>query len=213
LESTDEVKAASFIAALRLTEFLAATAILAWTVSACGSGTSAHKAAQAASTVASQAKSKVATVATKSDSTTTPKGTNTNPKQPATATSTATRTLTQPAQTKTVTQTSTASAPAQTTSISNRTTNVHATNVTHPPSSEAESSGGLPWWGWLLIALGAAVVAISMFRLGRRRGRGQDTGGGVSGEGVADASSPTASAPGATTAQGAATAPGRHNPS
>jgi hypothetical protein len=142
-------------AAVRFTVFLVAAAIVAWTTSACGSGsvaTSARQAAQAASSVASEAKSTVAR--------------------------TATQTVTKIASGKTVTEKATPAAPAQTTSISNKTANVNATHVTNPLGSEGQSGGGLPWWAWLLIVVAAGAIAIMMFMLGRRRRQASGQGSG-----------------------------------
>jgi hypothetical protein len=48
----------------------------------------------------------------------------------------------------------------------------------HPTTTTgAGSGGGLPWWGWVLIALGAIALALATFLLGRHRGSGPtDTG-------------------------------------
>jgi hypothetical protein len=79
-------------------------------------------------------------------------------------TRTETKTLTEPARTDTVTETATATAPADTT---NRTL-----NVTTPDTTSGESSsGGLEWWGWALIGLGAVVIGLVMFMVGRGRSK------------------------------------------
>ena len=119
------------------------------------------------------------TATTTTTTTTTPTATSSTA---TTTTTTTTRTtVTQSGHSTTVTTTSTVSAPGQTTSISNRTTNVHATNVAPAASTEAHSGGGLPWWGWLLIALGVGAIAILMFTVGRDRGRSGGSGTGTGG--------------------------------
>jgi hypothetical protein len=39
----------------------------------------------------------------------------------------------------------------------------------HTTGTETSGSGGLEWWGWALIALGAIVVGLIMFMVGRSR--------------------------------------------
>jgi hypothetical protein len=80
-----------------------------------------------------------------------------------------TKTPTSTQQTGAPTVTKTSSPPASTTSITSTTSvNVHGTHTT-PATSE--SGGGVPWWGWVLIALGALGVLLAIFAAGRRRGR------------------------------------------
>lgn len=83
-------------------------------------------------------------------------------------TRTETRTITEPARTDTVTETSTAQSPGNTTSITNRTATVQVSPASDT-SSEQSSSGGLPAWGWVLIGVGAVLLGLVMFMLGRHR--------------------------------------------
>jgi amino acid transporter len=64
-----------------------------------------------------------------------------------------------------VTETSAAQGPGNTTSITNRTATVQVT----PATTESSSSTGLPAWGWVLIGLGAVLIGLVMFMLGRHR--------------------------------------------
>jgi cobalamin biosynthesis Mg chelatase CobN len=78
-----------------------------------------------------------------------------------TATVTATSTA-QPSATKTVTQ------PGATVSKNNSISiTAHGTQTT---PAKSDSGGGLPWWGWVLIALAAIAVLVAVFSAGRRRG-------------------------------------------
>lgn len=86
------------------------------------------------------------------------------------AASTATRTVTAPSRTDTVTETTTASAPEATTSGTNRTATVQLTPATATTEDQSGSSR-LPGWGWALIGLGAVLIGLVMFLLGRRGGR------------------------------------------
>ena len=73
------------------------------------------------------------------------------------------------------TVTKTATQPAATTSVTNSVSvNAQATHTTPAPT---DSGGGLPWWGWVLIGLGAAGVLVAVFAAGQRR-RGQQSGAG-----------------------------------
>ena len=83
-------------------------------------------------------------------------------------TRTETRTVTEPAKTDTVTETRTAQSPGGSTSITNRTATVQV-SPTSSTSSEQSNSGGLPAWGWVLIGVGAVVLGLVMFMLGRHR--------------------------------------------
>jgi len=160
--------------ALRLAVALAAGASLAWTISACGSGgsgTAGQQARQAASTAASQAEGKLGTSTQPAKDTTTNKTTTAQPQK--TTTAKETTTVTQPPQSSTVTETRTATAPAQTTSVTNQTTSVQ---VAPTSTTGGGSGGGVPWWGWLLIALGVAGIGIGMFLVGRRRRGGATSG-------------------------------------
>jgi hypothetical protein len=60
-----------------------------------------------------------------------------------------------------VTETST----RNTTSVTERTTTVTVTP--HNTGTQEAGSGGLEWWGWALIALGAIVVGLIMYMVGR----------------------------------------------
>jgi amino acid transporter len=66
-----------------------------------------------------------------------------------------------------VTETSTAQGPGNTTSITNRTATVQLTPAS--TTTEQSSSSGLPAWGWVLIGLGAVLIGLVMFMLGRHR--------------------------------------------
>src|SRR3984885_11657540 len=149
----------------RFTVALLAGAAVAWMVSACGSAsvsTLTKHAEQAASSIASKVQTGLTASGTEvADTTTTPTSTSTTTTT-TTATATTTTTLS-----STTTVTKTAAAPPVTTN--NHTT----TTVTAPPTSPAaNSSSGVPWWGWVLIALGAVAVAIGLFLLGRGSGGG-----------------------------------------
>jgi hypothetical protein len=178
---------------------LAASVVVTWTLVGCGSGgsgTVAQSAQQAVSTAASKAQTTLSSVSantTKTRSTDQPTSTTnaartTSADQPATTTTaTQTTTVTKPAESRTVTvtqspesrtvtETSTASAPAPTT-INNSTT---AIAVGSTPATQEGSGAGIPWWGWLLIALGAIAAALAIFLLGRRSG-GKHADGGSAG--------------------------------
>jgi hypothetical protein len=127
---------------------LAAGAAIAWGASGCGSS----------------GQGKLATTTELAASTVTSRTTNTTPPQ----TATATKTVTQPARTNTVTETKTATAPSKTTSITNKTTSVQVVPTT---TSGGATGKGVPWWGWLLIVLGGAGIALATFLAGRHRGR------------------------------------------
>jgi hypothetical protein len=75
----------------------------------------------------------------------------------ATTTDTTTATVTKPAQTHTVTDTTTASAPAR-------------TSITNNVTTANQSSSGVAWWVWVLIGLGAVLLAIAIYMLGHRQG-------------------------------------------
>jgi len=86
----------------------------------------------------------------------------------------ATRTVTEPS--RTVTVAATATAPTVTvappTVTVDQTATVQHLGVTVQPvtaaSSEPAASGGVPWWGIVLIGLGLAGFGYLMFRSGRR---------------------------------------------
>lgn len=79
---------------------------------------------------------------------------------------TETRTVTGPEQTTTVTETSTES-PGNT-SITNRTATVQVTPVSGTATGDQSDSSGLPAWAWVLIGLGAVLIGLVMFLIGRR---------------------------------------------
>lgn len=158
----------------RLALALTAGVLLAWIVSACGSsgsGSVSQRAQQGASSASSQAAGQLST-STQPDKAKDPSKTTTATQPPKTTTAERTTTVTQPAQSATVTktETKTAAAPAPTTSVTNQTTGIKVT-----PASTS-TGGGVPWWGWLLIALGVVGLALGIFLLGRgRRGGGSGT--------------------------------------
>jgi cobalamin biosynthesis Mg chelatase CobN len=160
----------------RLAVALIAGGLLAWIISACGSsgsGTVSQRAQQAASSASSQAAGQLST-STQAEKATATGKTTTATQPPKTTTREPTTTVTQPAQSTTVTKTETrtAAAPAPATSVTNQTTSIQ---VTPTSTTTGDSSGGVPWWGWLLIALGVIGLALAMFLLGRRR-RGDGSG-------------------------------------
>jgi hypothetical protein len=129
-------------------------------LAACGSGSVAQKAENAASTATGAAKEKLvaATTTTTTETVT----------QPA-------ETVTQPARTQTVTRTETTTVPGNTTSIQSNTTSVKVSPTT---TSGKQSSGGIPSWGWMLIGAGAALLLVAIFMIGRARGaRARDAAG------------------------------------
>ena len=131
--------------------FIAVVSLLA----ACGSGSVAQKAENAASTATGAAKEKLAAATT--------------------TTTTSTETVTQPARTQTVTRTETTTAPGKTTSIQSHTTSVQVSPTT---TSGSQSSGGIPSWGWVLIGAGAVLLVLAIFMIGRSRGaRARETAG------------------------------------
>jgi cobalamin biosynthesis Mg chelatase CobN len=150
--------------ALQVVLSLIAGVALAWGASSCGSG-------DGASTVGTKAKEAVTSVSTSADrkkpQTNTPARTKTNDVKPKTKTSPNTKTVTEtktveskPPKPKTVTETKTVAGPSPPAQVTNQ-TNVHST--TNQPDE------GLPWWGWLLISLAVAAIAIGMYAIGRRR--------------------------------------------
>src|SRR3984885_10970485 len=150
----------------RFTVALLAGGAVAWMVSACGSAsvsTLTKHAEQDGASIAPKVQTGLTASGTEvADTTTTPTSTSTTTTT-TTATATTTTTLS-----STTTVTKTAAAPPVTTN--NHTT----TTVTAPPTSPAaNSSSGVPWWGWVLIALGAVAVAIGLFLLGRGSGGGR----------------------------------------
>jgi hypothetical protein len=88
-----------------------------------------------------------------------------------TRTVTRSETVTQPPRTVTETHTIT---ERHTTSVTNNTTKVQPATT---PTSGKSGGGGLEWWGWVLIALGALAAALAMFLLGRQKGAKEATPG------------------------------------
>jgi hypothetical protein len=77
------------------------------------------------------------------------------------------KTVTEPARTQTVTRTETTTLPGNTTTISSHTTSVKVNPTT---TSDKESSGSIPAWGWVLIGVGAVLLVVAIFMIGRSRG-------------------------------------------
>lgn len=172
----------------RLALALIAGGLLAWFVSACsssGSGTVSQRAQQAVSSASGQAASHLST-STQGEKVTGASKTTTATQPLKTTTKTRTTTVTQPVQSTTVTKTETrtAAAPAATTSVTNQTTSIQ---VTPTSTATTGSSSGVPWWGWLLIALGAVGLAIGIFLIGRGHrggGSGAEPPGGLTPDGA-----------------------------
>lgn len=148
----------------RLVLALVTGAALSWMVSSCGSGgsgTLSQKAQEAVSNASTRLEASTGTGPAKTGTTPTP--------PPKTTTVEKTTTVTVPARTTTVV--------APTTSVTNQTTTVHLTPTS---TTGSESSGGIPGWGWLLIALGVVGIGVGMFLAGRdRRDRRTDRVGRV----------------------------------
>jgi hypothetical protein len=84
---------------------------------------------------------------------------------PVTVTATATQTATE-----TATTTATATATATATQTVTPTASPSSEPASSPGTEPAVGEGGVPWWGWALLALAAiAVVAVIVALLGRRR--------------------------------------------
>ena len=130
---------------------LAVVALLSL-LAACGSGSVAQDAKNAASTATVAAKEKLAAATT---TTTTETRT-----QPAHTVTQPAKTVTEPARTQTVTRT-------ETTTVHSNTTTVKESPTT---TSGKESSGGIPSWGWALIGAGAVLLVVAIFMIGRARG-------------------------------------------
>jgi cobalamin biosynthesis Mg chelatase CobN len=166
---------------LQVTVAFAAGTLLAAGVSSCGSGstgtgTVGTKAQQAVPTSSTQREQKQTTpdrerttsVARESP----PPKDQTKPEKKAKPADTqkpeapkppSTVTVTQPAAPpKTKTTTKTVTNPASPAQVTKQTT-VNA----NAPADESDS--GLPWWGWLLIVLLVAAIAVGMYLIGRRR--------------------------------------------
>jgi hypothetical protein len=95
---------------------------------------------------------------------------------------------------KTVTKSQAASKPPSKVSITrSASANVKATVQT--TSATSNSGGGVPWWGWVLIALGAVLLVLVIVLL--RRGRGSTDGDDAAPTGAAPARVPPATAPAA----------------
>jgi cytoskeletal protein RodZ len=151
----------------RVAAVLAAGLATAWLIAACGSlaTTKATQAGQSASTAVAQFVSS-STSPDPSPTTTTP-------------TTTETRTVTVP--TQTVTRTETVKAAPTTTSVANKTTSVQVTPATTTSTTGKSTASQIPWWGWLLIGLGAAGLVVAIFAAGHRRGARGSGGSNVSG--------------------------------
>jgi cobalamin biosynthesis Mg chelatase CobN len=139
---------------------------VASTVSACGSGGSGAANQQVAQ-AATQAKAALATKTAQADATKNATETQSQPGSATTHTKTVTAAGQPKTETRTATATATATAPSHSGQLTHQSTGVQiALNST----TADESSGGVPWWGWLLITLGVAALAIGTFIFGRRRG-------------------------------------------
>ncbi len=160
----------------KLAVTLAVSAGLASLVSACGSGGSGD-ASQRVAQATTQAQAALATKSQQIDATTSDTATQSHPG----STATQTKTIKPPAPPKAVTKTETSTTPSQSAQITHDSTSVQIA----PTSTTADdSSGGVPWWGWLLIALAVGALAIGIVTLGRGR-RNADRPG--HGEQAADA--------------------------
>jgi len=163
---------------LQLFLSLTAGVLLAWGVSSCGSGENANgtvatKAQNAATSATVDRQLEKTTTDRKRDTASAPTTNESPPPKPSKPDSPPPRTVTEtrtvtaenepPPEPKTRTKTVTSPAPPSTT-ITNETT----------VKSTTEESDGLPWWGWLLIVLGVAAIAIGMYLVGRRRRRRRD---------------------------------------
>jgi cobalamin biosynthesis Mg chelatase CobN len=128
----------------------------------------AQQGSQAASTLAS--KVKTATEAADPSTRTT---------TDAAGDTTVTKTVTSPAQTSTVTKTEvkTETAPAAQSTTSGGTTKVGVV----PASETPNNSNHVPTWGWILIGLAAAGLALGIYLLGRGHGRVDERSGGPGG--------------------------------
>jgi cobalamin biosynthesis Mg chelatase CobN len=125
----------------------------------------AQQGSQAASTLAS----KVKTATEAADPST---GTTTD----AAGDTTVTKTVTSPAQTTvTKTEVKTETAPAAQSTTSGQTTKVGVVPVSETPNN----SNHVPTWGWILIGLAAAGLALGIYLLGR--GHGRERAGGMGG--------------------------------
>ena len=144
-------------ASMRVPVALLAGVAVSVAVSSCGSG-GAGTVAEQARTIASTAAAQVGT------------GSSSTPRQADPARTVPERTASTPASTTTVTAPSRTVTATRTTSVTQQST---VTNVVVAPASttsDASGGDGMPWWGWLLIALGVAGIAVGMFVAGRRRG-------------------------------------------
>jgi hypothetical protein len=142
-------------------------AAFALLVGACGSGGSGTVAKQAQQALSSKATTS-APDQTAVSKTTADSGTTSTVTEPArTTTVTKTRTETSPAVTKT--QTETASVASGTTTQTTQSNKVLVAPTSTTPENGSET--GVPWWGWMLIALGAIGLAVGVFRAGHRHGQ------------------------------------------
>jgi len=69
----------------------------------------------------------------------------------------------------TKTQTATAPAAAVTSTHTTQTNKVLVAPASTTPENESETA--VPWWGWVLIALGAISLAVGVFWVGHRHGQ------------------------------------------
>src|SRR4051794_10444071 len=76
------------------------------------------------------------------------------------------------AETVTTTETVRETTPAQSLTVQKNVNAVVSTASTPTTTTEPADSGGMPWWGWALIAAGVAAVAVLL----ARRGRGKPSG-------------------------------------
>jgi hypothetical protein len=138
--------------------------LLAWAISACGSGSVGAQVHSTTSNGVAQVQSATAASSGKDPATT---------QDPTTTTVTKTATVTAPA--KTVTETKTVTTPGNTTSVTSSTTKV-VLLTTATTAGHGENSS-LPWWGWVLIALGVAGIVMGVVALSRRGGGHGDPAG------------------------------------
>jgi hypothetical protein len=122
-----------------------------------------------AATATSAASAPGSATATKTETGSAPPAATVTKTQTQTQTQTQTRTATvESSTTVTTSETTTAAAPLPPASVTHQTTSVQVA----PTSTTAnEQTGGFPWWGWVLIGLGAAGLAIGLFLAGRGHGR------------------------------------------
>lgn len=86
-----------------------------------------------------------------------------------TLTTTVATTVTEPPRTTTVTRSETA--PAKTVTASEPTTRTNSVTVSTTPTSNNSSGSNVPWWAWLLIAVGVVGTGTALYLAGHNRGR------------------------------------------